>query len=203
MISSATMSSKATPLYELEEVISSVFGQSRGQQLPYHNLEHTLSVRDHALFLAEREKLNPKEHLILEAAALLHDVGILEGAFDHEMASANYAQKVLPHFGFNFQEISTIRQLILSTRLPQRPTTPAARILCDADLFYLGTTNYPKLCLALRQEWEMSGLYFTPSEWLHNQYRFLSNHRFHTAYGHQFLQPLKEVYLSEIKSKLA
>lgn len=202
MISSATMTTPTAPLHELEEVIGSIFSQPRGMELPYHNLEHTLSVRENARFLAEREKLNPKELRNLEAAALLHDVGIVDGAFDHEMASANYAQKVLPHFGFTFQDIAFIRQLILSTRLPQRPTTPAARILCDADLFYLGTTTYPKLCLALRQEWEMSGLHFTQSEWLHNQYRFLSNHRFHTAYGQQFLQPLKEIYLNEIKSKL-
>lgn len=199
MFTHAEMPNFNSLLSDLEDMVSSILGNGLGAEWTYHDLSHTLSVRDHALFLGEQEGISEREMHLLEAAALLHDIGILEGLKEHELTGAQYAQKVLPHFGFEPEEVAQIRSMILATRMPQRPSNTLARILCDADLFYLGTDHYPVLSSRLREEWSYVGNWYSEKSWASFQVQFLSTHNYHTIYGRNKLEPVKARHLKKLQ----
>ncbi|WP_346984603.1 hypothetical protein [Chryseobacterium sp. POE27] len=67
------------------------------------------------------------------------------------------------------------------------------KIICDADLFHLTRTNYPKYEKALRLEFEKYlGLIFTDEEWQMQNNDFLKNHQYFTDYGQNILAKFKE-----------
>ena len=110
--------------------------------LHYHNAEHTKDVLAATEQIAHSENVTGDELIILKTAALFHDSGFLETYSDHEEISCNMARKWLPQFGYNKEEIEKICHLILSTKIPQIADNKLAQILCDADLYYLGTDRY-------------------------------------------------------------
>ena len=58
----------------------------------------------------------------------------------------------LPGFDFTSAEIARVCELIMATKLPQTVTDRLSAILCDADLYYLGTDDYGRMAEALYQE---------------------------------------------------
>ncbi len=112
--------------------------------ITYHNYQHTINVLEHTIYLAQAEKLEGNDFELLKTAALFHDTGFIfepksEG---HEQRSRNFAQDFLPEYGFSEEDIEVIGELIMSTKLPQNPQNKLQEIICDADLYYLGTENY-------------------------------------------------------------
>ena len=53
-----------------------------------------------------------------------------------------YAQKFLPEYGYSKIQIEKISQLILATKVPQNPKNKLEKIICDADLDYLGREDF-------------------------------------------------------------
>ncbi len=75
-----------------------------------------------------------------------------------------------------------------------------ADVLCDADLFHLGTTNFFYRNILLRKEWELfCDLKMTDEEWEMLNIKFLENHRFKTAYGKEVLEQGKQDNLIKLK----
>jgi hypothetical protein len=135
-------------------------------------------------------KLSKEETFILLAAAWFHDVGYLTGAAEHEEKSSKYAQQFLPEQDIGAKTIAAIMAAISITKLPQKPTKLIERIICDADLFHLGTSQFWKQSEAVRLEiscrLEKNLLKF---DWLCGDLKFVGEHHFHTYYGKKFLQP--------------
>lgn len=74
-----------------------------------------------------------------------------------------------------------IRPVTLATKMSQQPTDSYAEVLCDADIFYIGTPNifYKKLLFPC--EWDIKGiLHITNVEWHHLNRKFLHDHHFKT-----------------------
>ncbi|PWT77674.1 MAG: hypothetical protein C5B59_03355 [Bacteroidetes bacterium] len=67
------------------------------------------------------------------------------------------------------------------THLPQKPLDKTGEILCDADLYYLGTTDYTSYAENLYQEWLNIGLIKGRQEWTEKQIKFLHSHHYFTA----------------------
>src|SRR6185437_5953105 len=110
--------------------------------LHYHNAAHTKDVVAASERLALSENVSEDNLIILKTAALFHDSGFLETYTDHEENSCDMARKCLPQFGYNKEEIERICALILCTKIPQTADNKLGQILCDADLYYLGTDKY-------------------------------------------------------------
>ena len=91
--------------------------------LTYHNLEHTLDVLQAATNIAGKEKVNGHDRTLLETAALFHDTGMLNTYIGHEDASTEIAQKYLPEYGYEQDDIDLINNMIITTRLPQSAST--------------------------------------------------------------------------------
>lgn len=166
--------------------------------LPYHNLAHIKDVHQAALAIAATEKLSEEEIELLEVAALLHDVGFIHAAKNHEEKGAEMARELLPPFHYSLKQIDTICSMLLATKLPQSPATLLERILCDADLDYLGRNDFPEISRRLYEEMLAAGAVETEREWNLVQRTFLQSHRYHTAFGQANREPGKQQRLQEI-----
>jgi uncharacterized membrane-anchored protein YitT (DUF2179 family)/predicted metal-dependent HD superfamily phosphohydrolase len=148
--------------------------------LTYHNLNHTLEVLRYAEQIAAGEKITGDQLTILRTAALLHDTGFLEAYTGHEEVSCSFAKTFLPQFEYSNEQIDEICELIMATKIPQTPQNKLGEILCDADLYYLGTDDYKPKAETLYQELFEAGLIKSREEWVHHQIKFLHSHVYFT-----------------------
>lgn len=168
--------------------------------LCYHNKAHTENVVAAALYLCKEEKISEEEMSLIKAAALLHDTGfsMQPDGQNHEEESCRIAQKILMQSDYNNQQIETIYKLIMATRLPQSPHTFGEEILCDADLFYLGTDQYQVLSYLLYQELKAQHKIENEQQWNEKQIQFLSSHRYFTAAARREQERSKALHLEAI-----
>jgi len=89
------------------------------RDLTYHSISHTLDVLESAIRLAEMEKMNSKDVILLKTAAVFHDAGMLKTYIGHEDASTEIARDVLPAFTYDQDSIDIICDMIMTTKLPQ------------------------------------------------------------------------------------
>jgi uncharacterized membrane-anchored protein YitT (DUF2179 family)/predicted metal-dependent HD superfamily phosphohydrolase len=150
-------------------------------ELIYHNLNHTREVMASTEELAAMENISGEELDLLKTAALFHDSGFLTAYDGHEEVSCQLATSLLPQFDYSEEEIRKICRLIKATRIPQHPLDKKAEILCDADLYYLGTNEYTENAENLFLEMETAGVIKTRSEWTERQIKFLEDHKYFTS----------------------
>jgi uncharacterized protein len=147
--------------------------------------------------------MEEKYSALIETAALYHDAGIIVEYFDHEIESANLAKKVLPDFGYTPDEIEYVSGLIMVTRLPQCPVLLAEKILCDADLDYLGREDFFIHSFQLRLEWQVKGVKnMNLHDWFNTQAAFLSEHQYFTNSASILRNDQKNKNLEEIMQLL-
>ncbi|OSZ73594.1 hypothetical protein CAP36_16375 [Chitinophagaceae bacterium IBVUCB2] len=170
--------------------------------LTYHNAEHTKSVIEAATYLAKVEHVAESELLLLKTAALFHDAGFLVSHNKHEEESCKLAKKYLPQFGYSENEIETICEMIMATRLPQSPKSQLAKYLCDADLYYLGTAHYAVNTEKMYAEFKKTGFVKTKEDWQLKQADFLSAHTYFTETARMENNTQKNITLQEIKSSI-
>lgn len=168
----------------------------------YHELNHTLYVLESAQVLAGPEGIHGEELTLLKTAALYHDTGFLINHTDHETLSVQIARKELPGFGFNDAQINQICSMIMATRIPQSPEDKLSRILCDADLFYLGTDLFQHFAELLYLELSATGAIGSRDEWMKLQVRFLSAHHYQTETASAMLDARKKQHLEELLSHI-
>lgn len=170
--------------------------------LPYHNRTHVLDVHQAALSIAETENVTDEEHELLQLAAWLHDVGFIHGAKNHEEKGAEIAGELLPKFFYTPQHVQIIQNMILATKLPQSPSTLLERILCDADLDYLGRADFLRISKTLFEEMLAGGAVETEREWNLVQRTFLQSHKYHTPFSQKNREPNKQQRIQEIVAGL-
>jgi uncharacterized protein len=150
--------------------------------LLYHGIAHT---RDDVVPAAERlasvEGIQGESLSLLLTAAWFHEIGYVEQAIHHELIGARIARQVLPSFGYRDSEVEIVRWAILSTALPQSPTSLLEEILVDADLDVLGREDFMQRNKDLRRELALLGKEFTDEEWYTRQLKFVQEHQYFTA----------------------
>jgi len=171
-------------------------------QRSYHCLEHTLDVYASAISIAEQEGVEGEGLVLLKIAALYHDAGFTVQDTDHETAGCLLAKEVLPNFGFNDRQIELIGEMIMATRIPQSPRNKLARILCDADLDYLGRSDFNQIGATLFSEMRAYGVLSTEREWNELQLRFLERHSYFTVTNKRLREPQKQEHLEEVRAWL-
>lgn len=168
----------------------------------YHSLEHTLDVFASVVDIAEKEKVTGEGLELLKVAALYHDVGFTERDLDHENVGCRIARESLPEFGFDAKQIDKVCAMIQATRIPQAPRNKLARILCDADLDYLGRTDFDSIGQALYNEMKAYGVLHTERQWNELQVRFLERHNYFTVTNKRHREPMKQEHLARVKQWL-
>ncbi len=91
--------------------------------------------------------------------------------------------------------------MILATRIPQSPVTRLDKILCDADLDYLGREDFYEIGGRLLEELKAQGVVETEREWNLVQKTFLESHRYHTRFSKENREGKKQTHIQEIIAK--
>lgn len=179
------------------------FFQSQADpHLVYHNLPHTQGVVKAASQIADHYQLNERDHFIVVAAAWFHDSGYYVDYADHESRGAELAASFLHSQGADESVIDEIRQCILATRMPQSPHNLLQQIVCDADLFHLGTSEFADKNKLMRKEAELKkGLTINKDEWRLGTIRLLENHHYFTSYCQLLLNDTKQENLNRLQGK--
>lgn len=160
--------------------------------LTYHNLAHTLDVAEQVVRIAKEEKVNAHEMLLLEVAALYHDIGYLDGPQIHEERGRALFSLEANNWNFSQEEISSVNRLILATRVPHHPKDLLEQIMCDADLDYLGREDFLTLGAELKKEYLHFGIVKSEEEWERKQILFLKEHRYFTKSSQALREPRKQ-----------
>jgi predicted metal-dependent HD superfamily phosphohydrolase len=143
-------------LDEAKAYVSEVFQKKVAPGFVFHNLGHTESVVAAAGEMATFYGLNDEDNFVLLLAAWFHDTGFSSGkAEDHEKESIRIATEFLQSHNVDNEIIQRVSSAIQATRMPQSPLSQVEKILCDADLFHLGGTDYKKMSQQLKEEQEI------------------------------------------------
>jgi uncharacterized membrane-anchored protein YitT (DUF2179 family)/predicted metal-dependent HD superfamily phosphohydrolase len=171
--------------------------------LSFHNTQHTINVMAAAEKLAQEENIGADDLMLLKTAALFHDSGFLQNPEEHEEISCKIARQHLPAYDYSPEQIESICTIIMATRLPQTPLNHLSEILCDADLYYLGTDQYNPYAEKLFAEFKKTGVVKTRAEWELKQIEFLSKHHYFTNAAKSKLDAGKQTTLEQLKVKFA
>jgi len=168
---------------QYQEVYTFIIDKLRNElpaYLTYHNVQHTIDVVNAANHISETEKISGNDTELLLTAALFHDTGFLKGYDNHEASSCEFAREILPKFNYDKEQVERICTLIMVTKLPQTPLNNLEEILCDADLFYLGSDKYFEGAELLYAEYKAARKIEEHTDWNKFQIDFLKKHRYFT-----------------------
>jgi len=166
--------------------------------LSYHGLDHTLDVLNVCEQYVRRLKLSEEDRSLLRVGAIVHDMGFLKGPANHEEVGSEMAAKIMNDLGMSKNEIHEVKGLVMATKIPQTPLNPLQMIICDADLDYLGRSDYPEISQKLFQELKYMKVIETEEQWKNLQINFLKAHHFHTPFAIKNREPKKQVWLNKL-----
>lgn len=166
--------------------------------LTYHALDHTLDVLNVCNQYIRREQLPEEERYLLRTGAIVHDMGFLQGSANHEEVGAGMAEVIMKDLGINEKDIELVKGLVMATKIPQNPQNHLQRIICDADLDYLGRQDYPEISKRLFTELKNMNVISTAQQWKELQINFLKAHHYHTPYAIKNREPQKQIWLKKL-----
>ncbi|HOY32260.1 MAG TPA: HD domain-containing protein [Bacteroidales bacterium] len=147
----------------------------------YHNVYHALDVFKSVAEYGLSEKINGTDLMLLKTAAIFHDIGIINSYNAHEEESVRIIHEVLPGFDYSVQQIDAVGKLIMATKMPTNPGNDLEKLICDADLDYLGREDYIEISDRLKREMEViNRKKFSAAEWLDFQLGFLVAHNYYS-----------------------
>lgn len=190
-------------MLELPEcrIILDRFKNELPAHLHYHTIHHTLDVYNCAEIIAKAEKISAADLKLLLVAAVYHDAGYLDQNHDHELHSCELARRYLSAYYSN-DDIDTICDIIMATKIPQQPKTHLEQIICDADLDYLGRDDFFVIGETLYTEMLQIGTIKDRDQWNKLQVAFLNSHHYFTPTAIWMRQTGKENNLKITESKL-
>jgi len=168
-------------------------------KLTYHGAHHTHDVLRVTNNYLKRERITGRDAKLLRIGALLHDFGFTQTYKDHEAKGCEIAEELMPDYGFTKADIKVVKGLIMATKVPQSPKTKLEKILCDADLDYLGRKDFDPISTSLFQELKNFDILSDSNEWNKLQVSFLEGHKYHTKFARKNRQPVKELRIEAIK----
>jgi predicted metal-dependent HD superfamily phosphohydrolase len=190
-------------LDDVKNYVLAYFATQHDSKLVYHNLAHTQDVVKSTIQIANHYQLNEKDFFIVVAGAWFHDTGYFEDPINHEQKGAELAIAFLKQKDVPADIMDQVMQLILSTKMPQRPTNQLENILCDGDLFHLGTKEFRKKGKLMHKEVELLyNIDINKKSWRMKDIEFLESQEYHTDYCRLLLSDQKQKNIEELKSKL-
>ena len=163
--------------------------------LPYHNAVHALDVWNMARQYALMEDVLQDERLILEPAALLHDVIFDVGRADNEERTAEYAEDYLRKQGYAPADAQKVGQLILVTKRVHDPQEKLEAIMMDADVDNLGRKDFFEKTHQFRKECGVEDRW----QWYKGTLDFMNAHQFYTPTAIMWRQERKGYNVEKLK----
>lgn len=189
-------------LTQVEQHAEKLFTDNHDVRRVYHDLAHTQAVVQAARQIGSHYNLEDADFFAVISAAWFHDVGYFLDASNHESAGADAIADFLQQEQVPADLIEIIKTCILATKLPQKPTTLLQQIVCDADLFHLGTTDFSERNKLMRKEFNaFAGKEQTKDAWRAGTIQLLESHHYHTDYAKLLLNKTKQGNIDELKLK--
>lgn len=189
-----------TAFLELKNTVLGNLSENLDSRLYYHSVHHTKDVLRQVARIAPLEGITDTRTLmLLKVATLFHDTGFLISVQNHEEHSCVILENEVANYGFTEEEIKQMKGIIMATKLPQSPQNLLETIICDADLDYLGRSDYAEVSEYLRKELFALGTINNLHDWLNLQLNFLSAHTYFTATSQKERDPLKIRNLERLK----
>lgn len=190
-------------IIEAKIIVTDIFEQKVNPLFVFHNFEHTRQVADAAEEIANFYQFNENDKFILLVAAWFHDTGFSAGRIEgHELESIKIAENFLQTHNIGNDIIARVLSCIQATKMPQSPQNGLEKIICDADLFHLGTIQFNRRTDLLRTE--LQAYYnkeISSEEWQLGNIEFLISHNYFTGYCQQKLEPVKQIWLNRLQNK--
>ncbi len=168
-------------------------------ELSYHGKHHTEDVLKVTKELCAHENISNYETKLIKTACLFHDAGFINSRIEHEKYGCKIAEDYLPRYGYNPDQIKRICGMIMATKIPQSPKNNLEKIICDADLDYLGRDDFFTIGNSLFKELKTQGVVEDEFSWNEMQINFLENHSFFTSTNINRRSAKKQAHLEELK----
>ncbi|MDF1559721.1 MAG: adenylate/guanylate cyclase domain-containing protein [Bacteroidales bacterium] len=185
---------------DIQELILDKLERELPEFLFYHNVKHTVDVVTEVELIGWAEGCSDEEILLLKTAALFHDAGHTVSYDDHEYQGTLQAQEMLPAYGYSDEQIERICRVIMSTKLPPRPSNILEQIICDADLDYLGRSDFIPVSNTLFEELKAQNKITNLNDWNRMQVKFISGHQYFTATARSLREVNKKLQIERIQS---
>jgi len=189
--------------YDLEDLVFYKLEKGLNPDIKYHTVKHTIDVVNEAEKIAKSEGVGDEDLLLIKTAALLHDIGFIIGYNDHEESSVRLAKEILPKFWYTTAQIKKISELIHATKLPPNPRNELEKIMCDADLDYLGRPDFIPVSKLLFEELFKFNMIKSEKEWNKIQIKFLEKHQYFTETARRNREINKNIQLEKLKKLMA
>lgn len=190
-------------LDQLHAHVAKLFHTHEDERFIYHNLHHTEQVVENAVKIANHYQLPDRDFFIVVAASWFHDMGYLFDCSQHEASGARIAVEFLAEKGIDEETISQVNGCILATKMPQNPAGLLQQIVCDADLYHLGSDSFKEKNKLMRKEAEaFCKKEIDKNEWRIKTIALFKAHHYHTDYCQDLLNHKKAQNLAEMEDKL-
>ncbi len=184
---------------DLQEIILDKLEKELPDYLYYHNVKHTVDVVTEVELIGWAEGCSDEEILLLKTAGLFHDAGHTVGYDKHEEYGCELAGEYLPDYGYSKEQIDRICDIIMATQLPPQPRDKLQRIICDADLDYLGRSDMIPVSNTLFEELKAQEKIGTFNDWNKLQVKFLSGHQYFTKTAETLREVNKQKQIERIR----
>jgi len=190
-------------LDQLHTHVAGLFHAHKDERFIYHNLHHTEQVVQNAVKIANHYQLSDHDFFVVVAASWFHDMGYLFDCSQHEVRGERIAVEFLEEKEVDKETIAQISGCILATKMPQNPSGLLQQIVCDADLFHLGSDSFKEKNKLIRKEVEaFCNKEIDKNEWRIKTIALFKAHHYHTDYCQDLLNHKKAQNLAEMEDKL-
>lgn len=172
-----------TIITESRDFVKKLLGERLAPWVSYHDFRHTDETVEAAREIGTASGLGDGDMEVLLLAAWFHDTGYTEIANGHEERSIVIATDYLTRHQYPAENLGKISGCIMATKVPQRPKNLLERVICDADMLFLGREEFFRKNDLLKDEIEeREGKVIPVADWLKRSIEFLSGHVYHTDY---------------------
>jgi hypothetical protein len=185
---------------DIQEIVLDRLEGELPDYLFYHNVKHTVDVVTEVELIGWGEGCSDEEILLLKTAGLFHDAGHTITYDGHEFQGTLIAREMLPKYNYTPEQIERICSLILSTKLPPKPTNLLEDIICDSDLDYLGRTDFIPVSNTLFEELKAQKKMGSLNDWNKMQVKFISGHQYFTKTARSLREVNKQLQIERIQS---
>jgi adenylate cyclase len=184
---------------DIQEIILDKLEKELPRYLYYHNVKHTVDVVTEVELIGWAEGCTDDEVLLLKTAGLFHDAGHTIDYDRHEELGCQLAREFLPQYGYSDDQIGKICNIIMATRMPPKPSSLLERIICDADLDYLGRSDMIPVSNTLYKELKEQDKIGSFNDWNRLQLNFISGHQYFTKTARSLREVNKQKQIERIK----
>ena len=188
-----------------EDYVKNLFEKHPNNKLVFHNLEHTETVVQRTNEIAAHYNLSDAQMLTLYIAAWFHDTGHLftEGFHGHEEKSVQLMKEFMNAHAVDDKELlPEIEACIMATKMPRNPVNLLQEILCDADIYHIGTKEFKKANQRVFEEYNLRVEKISKHEWDSKSIEVLKDFHFYTAYCKDLLNEKKKENMKKLKKKI-